>query len=1231
MVTAQASHLQRPSVFHRLADILWRLLLATLLLLAGYLITARVLMGSVAVWQDDLLAAVNARLPFTLQAASLEGKVQGFSPQIVMRDLSIRFDAPERAPIKLSNGSLRLNPLRSLLTLAPQISVLHLQGLDLQMARGADGRLRLVGFAVGTGLLRDWLRDFLARVDVLQLDSSEVSLRDAAGAVLSDAAVELDLRRSGSARTLETHLSIPGNRIRLHARGVGDPLAGSGWRGDVYLHLEGDHLERILAWVPEDNLPLSVSGGGSVEAWLSRSGGRSDIALRARGENLVIAESAGSWELPLQMLSMNASLAEIAGGWRLQANDLSVAHAGRRWHMPRARFQLLGDSLAARVAGMRVDGIEQLIAAAPATPAALAEALGEMRPRGFLSAAELTLDDVRAPGERWHFTARIDDAAVDSWRGVPGIDGLDALVQLAPGGGSVRLDGTELSLDFPTVYREPLSYRELYGDLRLAWDDDTVTVDSDLLTATGVEGTARAVFSLNVPLQEDVVGPAMSLLVGLRDSAPQYRAKYLPFTLPRGVTRWLRDSLDRGRIEEGGFIWRGSLRRRNFTHRTVQMFFDLQGVDIRFDKRWPALTGFSGPVLIDDRQVSIWGERGLLGGAALEFLSAEMDRTADGDTELAISARAAADAADGLTILRNSPLSRMTGGVLDDWRGSGPLHSRLHLRLPVSDPAPVTDIDLELAFAGVDLDIRPGRLPLRDLQGRVVYRGERGFVGSDMAGTLWGDPVHLRYPETGDRSADHSIALDGTVDSGALLEWLGRDPTILAGKTQVSGELEFTGNARPTLSLRSALQGLAVSLPAPWGKARDEERDFSLALRLGAEESDLDLSLDNSLKASLQIAAGDLVGGNLALESDWLQAVYSPSASPPVLVDWLDLPGMRSALSAGHDFSGETDTAFARDYTAGIYRLLMQSPATEVQILDLRRDGVAGGHLAFRFESDGRALYARNIHGDILGLRSDIAVDGGSELRWSAAGDGEFATALDIDLTFDDLAAVFRNLGYAPVLESRNGSAVGSLRWPGPPSVPDFEELQGTLQLQARDGRLLQSPGSGAAGALKVVTLLNLAELLQGLSLSSMFESGIPFQRASSEMVFNRGQLRIPSLTLDGSASAFQFSGTTNLAAIDGQLVVTLPVANNLPWVAALAAGLPVAAGVFVVSKVFEKQVERMSSGVYSVSGAVDAPRVRLKRIFDNTAKAPPRSVGNATGAAQDPAQEDDAGSRHQP
>ena len=84
---------------------------------------------------------------------------------------------------------------------------------------------------------------------------------------------------------------------------------------------------------------------------------------------------------------------------------------------------------------------------------------------------------------------------------------------------------------------------------------------------------------------------------------------------------------------------------------------------------------------------------------------------------------------------------------------------------------------------------------------------------------------------------------------------------------------------------------------------------------------------------------------------------------------------------------------------------------------------------------------------------------------------------------------------------------------------------------------------------------------------------------------------------------------------IDGELVVTLPVANNLPWVAALAGGPAVAAGVFVVSKVFEKQVSRLSSAVYGVTGDIQSPEVEFRRLFDDQLTPNPGApAGGETG-----------------
>jgi uncharacterized protein YhdP len=120
-----------------------------------------------------------------------------------------------------------------------------------------------------------------------------------------------------------------------------------------------------------------------------------------------------------------------------------------------------------------------------------------------------------------------------------------------------------------------------------------------------------------------------------------------------------------------------------------------------------------------------------------------------------------------------------------------------------------------------------------------------------------------------------------------------------------------------------------------------------------------------------------------------------------------------------------------------------------------------------------------------------------------------------------------------------------------------------------------------------------------------MFESGIPFESVRGEVLLDDGRLEVPGLEVRGSSS-FQFSAVSDIErqSLQGELVATLPVARNLPWIAALAANLPVAAGVFVASKVFDKQFNRLSSAVYSIDGTWNEPEVKFDRIFDDTSQA---------------------------
>jgi uncharacterized protein YhdP len=161
------------------------------------------------------------------------------------------------------------------------------------------------------------------------------------------------------------------------------------------------------------------------------------------------------------------------------------------------------------------------------------------------------------------------------------------------------------------------------------------------------------------------------------------------------------------------------------------------------------------------------------------------------------------------------------------------------------------------------------------------------------------------------------------------------------------------------------------------------------------------------------------------------------------------------------------------------------------------------------------------------------------------------------------------------------------------------------MDLQMASGSFT-SANAEAEGALRLLSLLNLSGLLRRANINQLFDPGVTFDQAKGRFEFSEGLLTIPAFSIEGSGGYFSFSSDIDLISetVDGELVVTLPLVENIPWVAALAGGLPIAAGTYLVSKVFEEQVNRLSSGVYSVSGDLESPDVIFERVFDASSRA---------------------------
>ncbi len=275
----------------------------------------------------------------------------------------------------------------------------------------------------------------------------------------------------------------------------------------------------------------------------------------------------------------------------------------------------------------------------------------------------------------------------------------------------------------------------------------------------------------------------------------------------------------------------------------------------------------------------------------------------------------------------------------------------------------------------------------------------------------------------------------------------------------------------------------------------------------------------------------------------------------------------------------------------------LSRPLTVV-IANMRLDDELLGAMRFEVNGNGQSLRLTELSGNII----DIDILEGTQLEWQLTDGGETSTTLALNAELDNVSRTFRILGQEPVAETDNGQLTAVLRWPGSPMDADVLQVVGDMDLTLREGSFLPVP-SGATGAVRLFSLLNLAGLFERANVTRLFEPGVAFKKAEGKVLFNEGQLALPRFSVEGPGGGFKFTSDIDLLArtIDGELVVTLPLANNIPWVVALAGGLPVAAGAYIASRVFKDQVKTLTSGVYSVSGSVDDPTVKFVRVFDAT------------------------------
>jgi len=343
------------------------------------------------------------------------------------------------------------------------------------------------------------------------------------------------------------------------------------------------------------------------------------------------------------------------------------------------------------------------------------------------------------------------------------------------------------------------------------------------------------------------------------------------------------------------------------------------------------------------------------------------------------------------------------------------------------------------------------------------------------------------------------------------------------------------------------------------------------------------------------------VGSGRFHEGDWQvvldskqaagQALIPGAPSSPILLDleWLTLPSPSPEQEAGGDGDNSLDPALF--------------PLMQLSIKKFAMGERTFGRVSFRTEPQPDGVLISSLDANLLGLQLG-GKDYDTSMLWTLK-NGIYATQFDGLFSVGDVGQVMENWGIPPALDSEAGRFFADLGWLGQPWEISPSTMTGAMSLQLENGRFYKSPSGTANALIRLVGLFNFNNWLRRLQLdfSDLFEKGMSFDELQGGLVFNAGTMQFdPPLLVKMPSGRIKMAGSADLIAeqIDASLVTTLPVGTNLPWVAALIGGLPAAAGVYITSKLFEKQVDKLSSISYRITGPWDDPSVKVQKIFSD-------------------------------
>lgn len=1287
---------------------------------------------------------------FDIKADRLEGSLDHYYPVFYLRNLKVKaaqtqtsvqgessvpvsellHSSQDTSALTIEELKVTIDPLESIRSRQLRLRSAFVNGIRANVEQQSDGQWRLQGFPKTKGSNLDKFKDFARYLETVSIDKTWIQFTRLNGGQSLIGPATIQLKREHDFRRLIGTLkpSSDDSLVELTPADLTPKKASKGvfllfeTHGDIFeldkLTLNGyiktgeSDVSKHLSSLAPDFILHQLQANSQL--WLNWSQ-QKGLALRGIIDKASVGLASVKKSIKIDHVSGDFLLGYQKGRWQGWLPLLSLKHRGQSVDLNQVYIETESnkfDSLYADIAHIEVGDITQILGESKLFSASLRRLILGIDAQGDLNQLQAVVPLQRSRLGDLRLIAQAENLRSKAWKGIPGLTPIKGEVEAGLTHGEFRFSNQAVTIDFAPIYQSLMPFQSLSG--KVDWDilSDRFTVGASHLSGQGLFGQADLAFHLNLPKKKGDFDPSIIISAGLTDGDLAHRNLLIPEVLSPSLQKWLDESILKGKVERGRFLYRGKLVKRSDEPPTVQLIAKAKDVDIDYQKPWPKVVNANGELRIEDGDVTATVPSARIQSLNLKKAKVALVKSADGTPhQITVDGQFYGSAFQALRFLQKTPIRDHLGGFVDQWQASsGGVSGEVSLHVPLLSTAPALDVATELTFHDATFSMPEQRLSFEQLGGEASYTTHAGVQSQNLVGQFWGEPFKASIRN--DLSLSPSllfIQADAQVDAERLKAWTELPLLAFAqGKAPVKAVFTVQGES-VDLNLTSTLKGMAIDLPKPLAKPAEVETEFNFSLSLSDEQRPWLMRYESQAKAQLHRVDGELRRGQIVLGEGEFNDSIDPVLKVTGALDSFDLDEwlvvqsklekaevemakiqaknrllqqgstevntakktaeakalpiqirgiklkqvtafdqtLNDMQASAYQFDDRWRIQIENDVVAGAIEifddnkpmaialdrlqlkpLIQENEKAEqtgtaskpsplgytpfnITIANMQNGDENYGRWSFQLRPLADGIELQNLQAQFKGL--NIGGEGnqnknqGALVRWRENSEGDQITEFDGFLLCDDMGYVLKQWGYEPIVTSKKCRYDAKVNWPGTPVDFDMDTISGTNRFRLEEGSFASIP-DGATSALKVVGILNLSRLMQRIQLdfSDLSSDGLAYDWVEGNVKAEKGVMLIDKpLVIKGSSSEMRLSGIVDVPDenMNAEMVVTLPIGSNLPWIAALAVNLPAAAGVFVVSKMLKKQVDKLSSAVYSLKGPWENPEVKFERLFDDKGK----------------------------